>query len=170
MKSPLALAAPCLGTLALPAASATFVPLNTTSTCLRTYNDNPTPPPALAVDLSGLGLHAGDRLLLQVVGDMDHGPGGDVFTFTLGVFSSGNTLPGNDLRYRVPGALTTDAPPVITSATYFGARPTDFAQDFALTPPLGITVTAPVGASHLFLAANDQLYDDNSDPTRALAC
>ena len=165
MKSPLALAALCLGTLTLPAAAATFVPLESKATYLYTYNDSPVPP-ALAVDLAGLGLQAGDRLLLQVVGDVDNGPGGDVYTTTLGVFSSSNTLLGNDQRYRVPGALATDAPAFVSSTTYFGGRPTDIVQDFAFTPTSGITVTVPIGATHLFLAISDQLYYDNSDPDR----
>ena len=164
MKTQLATAALCFGTLALPAAAATFVPLESKATYLYTYNDNPTPPPALAVELAGLGLQAGDRVLLQVVGDVDNGPGGDTFTFTLGVFSSSNTLLGNDQRYRVPGALATDAPAFVSAPTYSGARPTDIAQDFGFDTPLGIAVTVPVGATHLFLAKHDQWYHDNSDP------
>ncbi len=167
MKSPRALTALmalCLGTLALPSAAATFVPLNANATYLHTFNDEPTPPPALALDLVSLGFQAGDRLFLQVVGDVDNGPNGDTFSFTMGLFSSSNTLLGNDQRFRVPGALASDGPDFVSSPTYFGGRPTDIPQDFGFDKPLGVTVTVPVGATYLFLAKSDQLYGDNSDP------
>jgi hypothetical protein len=158
------LLASLLSTLAGAAGAATFVPLESKSTYLLTYNDNPTPPPALAIDLAAYGFHGGDRLLLQVVGDVDNGPGGDTFTFTMGLFSSSSTLLANDQRYRVPGAITSDGPAVVTSPTYFGAKPTDVPQDFGFDKGDGVLVTVPAGAQFLFLAKTDQLYNDNSDP------
>lgn len=164
MKLPFALVVLYLGALALPATAATFVSLNANATYLHTFNDDPTPPPAPALNLASLGFQAGDRLLLQVVGDVDNGPNGDTFSFTMGLFSSSNALLGNDQRFRVPGALTSDGPVFISSPTYFGGRPTDIPQDFGFDKPHGVTVTVPLGATHLFLAKSDQLYGDNSDP------
>lgn len=151
--------------LALPAgAVTTFVPLDSKATYLHTYQDSPTPPPALALRLSDYGFAPGDRLSLQVVGDIDNGPGGDTFTFTVGVFSTSNQLLGNEQRYRVVGALASDGDPVVTSPTYFGGQVTDIPQDFGFDRPDGTVVTVPVGAVYLFLAKSDQLYYDNSDP------
>lgn len=154
----------CLLTaLALPAAATVFVPLDPQATYLRA-NESPVPPAALALSLADLGVAAGDRLQLEVVGDIDNGPGGDTFTFTLGLFSSSNTLLGTSLAARVPGALASDGPPVVTASTYWGSLATDIAQDFGFDTPLGAIVTVPVGAAYLFLAKHDELYMDNSDP------
>lgn len=150
--------------IALPAAALTFVPLDPTSTYLHTYQDDPTPPPALALRLADYGFEAGDRLLLQVTGDIDNGPGGDTFTFTLGVFSGSNQLLGNEQLNRVVDALASDGPAFVTSPTYIGHQPTDIAQDFAFDKGEGTVVTVPSGAAYLFLAKHDQWYHDNSDP------
>lgn len=153
-----------LAALAPHAGAAGFVKLDPKSTYLYTFNDNPTPPPALALDLSAHGFAAGDRLLLQVVGDMDNGPGGDTFTFTMGLFSSSATLLGNDQRHRVPGAIASDGPAFVSFPTYIGARPTDVPEDFGFDKGDGVVVTVPAGAQFLFLAKHDQWYHDNSDP------
>lgn len=152
------------GVLALPAAATTFVPLDPTATYVHTYQDSPTPPAAIALRLADYGFQAGDRLQLQVVGDIDNGPGADTFTYTLGVFSTSNLLLGNDQRYRVVGALASDGPPVVTSVTYIGAHPTDIPQDFGFDRPGGTVVTVPDGAVYLFLAKSDSWYHDNTDP------
>lgn len=144
--------------------AATFLPLDAKATYLHTFDDSPTPPPASALNLASLGFFPGSRITLQVVGDVDNGPGGDTFTYTLGVFSSSAVLLGNELRERVVGALATDAPGVLTSPTFMGGRPTDIAQDFGFDIGVGITVTVPAGATTLFLAKSDQWYHDNSDP------
>lgn len=158
------LLAACLLAATGAAQALTFVPLESKATYLYTYNDSPTPPPALALDLAAYGFAAGDRIVLQVVGDVDNGPSGDTFTFTMGLFSSSNTLLGNEQRYRVTGALASDGPAFVSSNTYFGNRPTDVAEDFGFDKPEGVVVTVPVGAHYLFLAKSDQLYGDNSDP------
>jgi hypothetical protein len=144
--------------------AATFLPLDAKATYLHTFNDNPTPPPAFALNLASLGFFPGSRITLQVVGDVDNGPGGDTFTYTMGVFSSSAVLLDNSLRERVVGALATDAPAFLSSPTFMGGRPTDIAQDFGFDIGVGITVTVPVGATTLFLAKSDQWYHDNSDP------
>jgi hypothetical protein len=144
--------------------AATFLPLDAKATYLHTFDDSPTPPPAFALNLASLGFFPGSRITLQVVGDVDNGPSGDTFTYTLGVFSSSAVLLGNEQRERVVGALATDAPAVLSSPTFRGARPTDIAQDFGFDIGVGITVTVPTGATTLFLAKSDQWYHDNSDP------
>lgn len=146
------------------ASASTFVPLDPTAAYVMTYNDSPTPAPALALDLAAYGFAPGDRLLLQVVGDIDNGPGGDTFTFTSAVFSSSNVLLDNSQRYRVVGALASDGPAVVTQPTYSGAKPTDIPEDFGFDSGPGVIVTVPVGANYLFLAKTDQWYHDNSDP------
>jgi PEP-CTERM motif len=160
------LTAAVLGALALLASqadAATFVPLESTATYLHTYNDSPTPPPALALRLSDLGFAPGDRLFLHAQGDIDNGPGGDTFDFTMGVFSGSNLLLGNEQRDRVVDAITSDGPGFVSSVTYIGARPTDIPQDFGFNKT-GTLVTVPVGAVFLFLAKSDQWYHDNTDP------
>lgn len=163
MKPAHVLSAGLLAATACTAAATTVVPLDPLSTDLHT-NEPTQPPPALALRLSDLGFAAGQRLLLEVVGDMDNGPGGDTFTLTIGVFSSSNTLLAPSQRSRVPGALLSDAAPFVTAPTFAGNEATDIPEDFAFDVPAGITVTVPVGAQYLFLAKHDQRYFDNSDP------
>lgn len=150
-----------------PAAAASFFALNPQATYLRA-NESPVPPPALVLDLSDLGFVAGDRLQLQVAGDIDNGPGGDVFTTTLGLFSSSSTLLPASQPARVPGALASDGPAFVSEVTYFGGLVTDIPEDFAFgfdnVDNASVVVTVPVGAQFLFLAKHDQLYRDNSDP------
>lgn len=145
------------------AGAATFVPLEATATYLHTNGEFPPPPPALALNLAAYGFASGDRITLQVVGDIDNGPGGDVFTRCIGVFSSSNELLSNELLHRVPGALTSDGPAYVTANTYFGNQSTDISEDFSYDVD-AVTVTVPDGALYLFVAKHDQLYNDNSDP------
>jgi hypothetical protein len=70
------------------------------------------------------------RLLLEVVVDIDNGPGGDSFTFTMGDFSSSSALLGNEEHYRVTGAIATDAPAFVSSRTCVAGHLTDIAKDF----------------------------------------
>lgn len=148
---------------ATPALADVFVPLDAKATYLHT-NESTATPAAPALRLADHGFAPGDRLLLEVVGDIDNGPGGDTFTFTLGLFSSSSVLLAPSELHRVPGAIASDGVPFVTARTYFGAQPTDIAQDFGFDVPAGTVVTVPAGAVFLFLAKNDQLYQDNSDP------
>ena len=56
----------------------------------------------------------------------------------------------------------------VTAPTYFGGEATDIPEDFLVAsaeyPGGTICVVIPNGATHLFLAAHDSLYEDNSDP------
>jgi PEP-CTERM motif len=143
--------------------AATFVPLDSAATFLHTFGDSPTPPPALALRLADYGFAPGDRLILQAQGDIDNGPGGDTFDFTIGVFSSSDELLANDQRYRVTGAVASDGPGFVSLVTYIDSHPTDIEQDFGFDKT-AITVTVPLGANVLFLAKHDNWYHDNSDP------
>ncbi len=162
---------PCCATVLLalaaaavqPADAATFQSLDPKATYLRT-NESSATPGALALKLSDLGFAPGDRLLLEVLGDIDNGPGGDTFTFTLGLFSSSSTLLPQTQLNRVPGALASDGVPFVTTSTFFGGLATDIAQDFGFDKLTPAVVTVPAGAVYLFLAKHDRLYEDNSDP------
>lgn len=149
--------------LGVASAQAVVVSPDPKATYLRT-SENTVTPGALVLRLSDLGFAPGDRLRFEVLGDIDNGPGGDTFTFSLGLFSSSNTLLGQTVLNRVPGALASDGPAVVTSPTFFNGLATDIAQDFGFDVPDGAVVTVPAGAVYLFLAKSDSLYQDNSDP------
>lgn len=122
---------------------------------------------SVAIALAPLGIAAGDRIQIMRTGEFDNGPQGDTFTSLIGVFSSSAALlPASNL-HRVPGAIAAGVP-YPTSVTYFGSEPTDIPEDFVVCSadyPSGIIcVVVPAGATHLFLAPHDSLYEDNSDP------
>lgn len=142
---------------------AAVVALDSRATYLHTNETTPTPA-ALALRLSDYGFSAGDRIRLEVLGDIDNGPGSDTFSFTLGLFSSSSTLLAPSVLHRVPGALASDGTPYVSSPTFFGDQLTDIAEDFGFDAPGGTIVTVPAGALYLFLAKHDELYQDNSDP------
>lgn len=144
---------------------AAVVALDSRATFLHTNETTPTPA-APALRLSDYGFSAGDRIRLEVLGDIDNGPGSDTFTFTLGLFSSSDTLLAPSVLHRVPGALASDGTPFVSFRTFFGDQPTDIAEDFGFDTPSGTIVTVPAGALYLFLAKHDELYQDNSDPDR----
>jgi hypothetical protein len=78
----------------------------------------------------------------------------------LGVFSSSNTLLATSASRRVPGAIDAGTN-FVSTPTYYGNQPTDIPEDFWVTPPGGLTIQIPSGATHLFLGINDSLYYDN---------
>jgi hypothetical protein len=61
---------------------------------------------------------------------------------------------------RVPGSLNAGLS-ITTWNTLFGNLATDIPHDFGITNTL---VQVPFGATHLFVAAHDIYYSDNSDP------
>lgn len=138
-----------------------FIP-NLKATYLRTHNENPPAPAPLIVDLASYGWGAGQRLLLQSVGDFDNGPNGDTFFNSIGIFSASSTLLPQNLQVRVPDAIDAGLP-FVTAPTYHGHYATDVAEDF-LFQHAGTEVLVPYGATHLFLAVYDSWYQDNSDP------
>jgi hypothetical protein len=152
---------------------ATFL-LNTADKAGQTALDS------VGFSLAALGFCAGDSVLIGRVGDYKGGVGVSPTTglpFTdnqlslLAVFSSSNTLLDRLTLNRLPGALISDAPGVVSSTTYWGdpyfgpKLATDIAEDFnANNSGLGQLVTIPVGAAYIFFSPNDSNFADNSDP------
>ena len=162
----LALATTLATTLALAGTSshalAVFTP-NLKATYLRTNGESPPTPAPLVLDLAAYGWSAGQRLLLQTTGDFDNGPNGDDFFRSIGIFSASSTLLPLNLQVRVPDAIDAGALPFVTAPTFFGGLATDVPEDFLFGQD-GTEVQVPQGATHLFLAVYDSLYQDNSDP------
>ena len=142
-------------------------------TFLFTHNDpwsGGSVQPSIAISLDSKGISAGDVIQLDQLGDYYDGHAGygagvntsslDSFTEMIGVFSSGSTLLAPDVLHRVAGA--TNAGLSVTSwNTLFGNMSTDIPEDFRVA---NTVVQVPFGASHLFIAAHDIYYSDNSDP------
>jgi hypothetical protein len=157
----------------------TTIPLNSQATYLLTYSD-PNALGAPPINLSLLGLHAGDMITLQVTGDLAYcrfvscAPlNNEIPPFqAAGVFSSTTELDSADLLNRVPGAIASNGPPINTGNTYFGSFSTDIPQDFQI----GVTgrssptvLTIPTGANFLFAVVVDGFYGDNGDANGDLA-
>jgi hypothetical protein len=144
-----------------------IISINPKATYLLT-NADPNALNSPAIDLAALGLHSGQQITIQALGDFCFTIDcsiGDTGTAMFGVFSSSNTLLASSVLNRVPGALASGLPGIITSATFFGAIPTDIPQDFFVShDPALITVTIPASAAFLFISPNDSLYGDNLDP------
>jgi hypothetical protein len=152
-----------LAALVAPA-GATDITLNPKATYLHVCNDAALDAPAIS--LSSLGLSPGETILIEVLGDWDNGPGGDTFVSTCAVFSASATLLAGSASHRVPDAIAAGLP-VTTANTYFCNEPTDIPEDFRVassSPSTSVMVQIPAGATHLFVNACDQLFDDNTDP------
>lgn len=167
--------------LVLLAASArihaqTTIPLNSQATYLLTFADVDAldAPP---IDLSLLGLHAGDTITLQVTGDLSYCRYCQGFPevapyAVAGVFSSTAELDSADQLNRVPGAITSDGPPINTIPTYIGSLSTDIPQDFQIGVvgrSSATVLTIPTGANFLFVTVVDSFYGDNGDANGDLA-
>jgi hypothetical protein len=55
----------------------------------------------------------------------------------------------------------------VSANTFFGSQPTDIPEDFMFVD--SVVVAVPPGATHLFVAPHDSLYNDNSDPDQDFA-
>lgn len=141
----------------------TTVPIDPTETYLRTAPaDDAGDAPAHA--LADLGVAPGEAVVLQRLGSYEkRGSGGEGLT---AVFSGSDRLLASDRRERVPDAVDAGAD-YETSPTFEGDRPTDIPEDFRVSRTDGTesatAVTVPSGATHLFAAAIDTLYADNTD-------
>jgi hypothetical protein len=157
-----------VGSLAVTAfaqAGSVVISINPKATYLHTKSDAALNSPAL--ELASLGVVAGDFVRITRLGAFDNGPQSDQYTSLLGVFSNGPTLLDSSLLHRVPGAI--DAGPEFVSAdTWFGDEPTDIPQDFRISDSINefgtFCLVVPAGATHIFLAPHDSLYNDNTDP------
>ena len=153
-------------------AMATTISIDPLRTFLLTNNDpwsgSGSVAGSLPIALNDLGISGGDTIQLEMLGDWYDGHAGysgdvssmDVISEMIGVFSSNNTLLAPDLVNRVPGALNAGIE-ITTWNTLFGGMSTDIAHDFGITNTF---VQVPFGATHLFVAAHDIYYSDNSDP------
>lgn len=120
-----------------------FHPVIATNTFLQRLNDFGSSTPT-ALSLQAMGLASGDTIELSAVGRIESGVAA---THTLlGLFSSNATILGTTAPLRVPGAVASDAPPVVT--------PANVAEDFVI-PQSGMLVTVPAGANWLFVGANE---------------
>lgn len=147
-----------------PAFDPVTVDVPPTATYLRTNNDaaGDTTPIALADQPFG----PGDRITLERVGEFDNGsPGGTAGLGMHAVFSGSTELLGQSERNRVPDAIDA-GPDHVTTPTYYGSVRTSIPEDFLVSNNGGgqtsVTVEIPDGATHLFVAAKDNLYEDNS--------
>ena len=114
------------------------------------------------VDLSSLGIHPGDTITLNNVGDIAFcDTCGEVRPGVVAVFSSNSTLLDPSQLHRVPGAIAAGNP-WVTPNTLFGDLSTDIPEDFLVWDPTQVVV--PTGAQFLFLSINDSYFGDNTDP------
>lgn len=154
-------------------AKAVTISIDPLNTFLFTYNDPDSGSGSVAgttpIVLSDLGLSGGDLIQLEKLGDWYDGHAGytgvdvaalDVMTEMIGVFSSSAELLGPTELTRVPGVLGAGAE-YTTWNTYYDNLSTDVYGDFRINNTF---LYLPFGATHLFVAAHDMYYSDNSDP------
>ncbi|MFC7077360.1 hypothetical protein [Haloarcula halophila] len=136
-------------------------------TYLRTQSDDAGD--ARPIDLSALGVNAGQSVRLERLGSFAGSSGGTGLT---AVFSGSDRLESADVTERVPDAIDAGED-YETSPTYNGEAPTDIPEDFLVADNEGdrtsVTVTVPDGATHLFVAAIDNFYEDNDQGDPPLA-
>jgi hypothetical protein len=127
--------------------------------------------PAQIVRLADFGFMAGQVVRFRVEGQYTAPATSRVAV----VFSStSELLPKQELN-RVTGALQSDAPPFVTSNTFFEHQTTDIPQDFQATTS-NLDVTIPAGSQYMFLGNFDSFYADNTGSvqlivqTTTLAC
>ena len=151
----------CLLCSAVPVAAQTTIPIGVHSAYLHIDRAD-TASAAYAIDLAALGLVPGYTILLEPVGDWDAGPGGDVQTTMLGIFSANATVLPGSLLHRIPGAIDA-GPDNFSGGTWPNNEPTEVAEDFTIQPP-GLSIVIPPGATTLFVTPADIYYTDNEDP------
>lgn len=129
-------------------------------TYLRTQSDDAGD--ARPVDLASIGLRPGTTVVLERRGLCTGSSGGTGMT---GLFSADGTLESADVRERVVGAIDA-GDDYQTSPTDEGGVETDIPEVFLVADneddQTSVTVTVPDGATHLFVAAIDNFYQDNA--------
>jgi hypothetical protein len=148
--------------LARSAAAQTDVPINVLAAYLH-VDPADTAHASSPAHLGSLGLAPGFTIQIDPIGDWDNGPGGDVYTNTLLVFSGSPTLLAPSAPDRVPDAIGAGVT-AFTGPTWPSNEPTDIADDFVILNEETVTVVIPPGATHLFVTPADIYYRDNSDP------
>jgi hypothetical protein len=140
------------------------------ATYLLTNGDNAAS--AIPIELAPFGISPGDSLLLERLGKWDAGGGCsfDDCTGMVGVFSASDVLLSDNQLHRVQDAIDTGSD-ILTLFTLSGNVSTDIPEDFRISAEFSdavmvssVTVDVPLGATHLFVAAHDSRYFDNSDP------
>ncbi len=135
-----------------------FFGIDPAATFLHTCND----PGALdsqPIVLADHGLTPGTTIRIQSVGHFSAG-GADSDGLEA-IFSASSTLLDGSELNRVVDAIDAGTDYQSSPTNNCGGEPTDIPEDFACTPE--VTVTIPAGATHLFLAARDTYFGDNSD-------
>lgn len=147
-----------------PAFDPVTIEVPPTATYLRTNNDaadDTTPIP-----LTEQPFGPGDRVTLERLGEFDNGsPSGTAGLGMHAVASTSSTLRSQSEFRRVPDAINVGGYHQ-TSRTYYGGLWTSIRADFLVADNeetrTSITVDIPEEATHLFVAAKDNLYEDNS--------
>lgn len=128
-------------------------------TYLRTNNDDAGD--AEPIDIESLGIQSESTLRLIQQGSFTGSSGGTGMT---GVFSGSAEFAASDTRERVVEAIDA-GDDYETSPTFEGSQPTDISEDFLIADNEGnqtsTTIRVPEGATHLFVAAIDNYYQDN---------
>jgi hypothetical protein len=144
--------------------------LDPTASFKRVPEDDTGVPAPDPVVLADHGIRPGDELTPRTTGTYVIGPSGNERCAVIGVFSRTDEILGPRERDRVPGALDAGAD-YETVDTYPAGEPTDIPEDFLISgSPDDIdgcerrrtTVTVPEGAAYLFVAVEDDRYNDNS--------
>jgi hypothetical protein len=131
------------------------VPVTGFQTFLRaSQGDNATAPRVFA--LADLDIAPGQEVELRTQGQFN-----GTVTRALAVFSTSSVVLASTVQERVPGAVQSAAPPVMTGNTYLDGLPTNIAQDFVIDRA-SLVVVVPAGAQYLVLGVNDSYYADNS--------
>ena len=138
----------------------TFAPLNPTATYLRTDAATVDATPLL---LSDYGLAPGDVACFRTAGDFFYAPGLLASTrsepLATGVFSASSDLNATSELDRVKDAIDGDWD-IFTRPVYGTGSETNIDEDFEVTDDCW---TVPAGATHLFLSAYDDAFEDNTD-------
>jgi hypothetical protein len=133
------------------------VPVSSLQTFLRAdHLDYYFTPPTI-VRLSDHGFGPGRRVRISTIGAYAVPNVTQAFL----VFSRDERLLDRAQPHRVPGAVQSEAPAVVTGITPFDAWTTDIPEDF-VADAAGIELTIPQGAHYLFLGFGDTWYADNS--------
>lgn len=143
-------------------AAQTTVPINVFAAYLHVDTAD-TAHAAIPLALASLGLAPGFTIEIDPIGDWDNGPGPDVYTNTLVVFSGSATLLGPSAAHRVRDAIFAGIDS-FTGPTWPSNEPTDIPEDFVILGEATATVVIPAGATHVFITPAEIYYRDNSDP------
>ncbi|HKU42247.1 MAG TPA: hypothetical protein VJR89_29015 [Polyangiales bacterium] len=145
----------CNGAEVCQGLSELTVTIQSKSTFLRADNRDDVLP-ATVIRLADYGFGPGRRVRAFSTGTYYAPANGRV----QGVFSSNATLLDRTQLLRVPGAIQSDAPQIVTGLTNYDLQTTDIAQDWRAENG-GIELTIPAGARYLFVGNSDSFYRDN---------